>query len=297
MPDVRRVGACTFVIAGEHLFIVDSGPGSTINLELMQVPIEDADAVLLTHLHSDHIAGLGELLLKAWANGARTEPMRVLGPEGVERVVEGYNQAFGPDAEFRYAHHGDAVTPREGFGGKPEIIEGFGKDGSTVIFEADDLKVTAFLVDHRPVEPALGYHFDYRGRSVLISGDTLPSESLMRQSRDVDLLVHEAMDPEMLEDLKRAATASGEDVAAEVAHDIFTYHTFPEEAARIARDADAGALVLTHIIPPMPVSVLQPLFLGDSASIFDGPITVAFEGMLFSLPPHTDETRKNWLLK
>ena len=67
MPDVRRVGGSTFVLAGEHLFIVDSGPGSTVNLELMQVPIEDAEAVLLTHLHSDHIAGLGELLLKAWA--------------------------------------------------------------------------------------------------------------------------------------------------------------------------------------------------------------------------------------
>ena len=166
-----------------------------------------------------------------------------------------------------------------------------------MIFEADDLKVTAFLVDHRPVEPALGYRFDYRGRSVLISGDTLPSESLMRQARGVDLLVHEAMDPEMLEDLKRAATATGEDVTATVAHDIFTYHTFPEEAARIARDADAGGLVLTHIIPPLPVSVLQSAFLGNSEHIYEGPITVAFEGMLFSLPPNSTQINKSWLLQ
>jgi ribonuclease Z len=119
----------------------------------------------------------------------------------------------------------------------------------------------------------------------------------MRQAKGVDLLVHEAMDPWMLGDLNRAAAAAGEDIAARVAHDILTYHTFPEEAARIARTADAGELVLTHIIPPLPVSVLQSAFLGDSARIYDGPITVAFEGMLFSLPPNTTQTKRRWLLR
>jgi ribonuclease Z len=131
----------------------------------------------------------------------------------------------------------------------------------------------------------------------VISGDTLPSETLMRHAQGVDLLVHEAMNPEMLSDLDRAATASGEDVAATVAQDILTYHTFPEEAARIARDADVGHLVLTHFLPPLPVSVLHPTFLGDSRSIFAGPITLADEGMLFSLPPDTTDIREQWLLK
>jgi ribonuclease Z len=119
----------------------------------------------------------------------------------------------------------------------------------------------------------------------------------MRQAQDVDLLVHEAMDPEMLSVLDRAATESGEDVAATVAEDILTYHTFPEEAARIARDANVGHLVMTHLLPPMPVSILHPLFLGDSPSIFSGPITVADEGMLFSLPPDTTDIQERWILK
>ena len=99
MPDSKRVGQSTFVLAGDHLFIVDSGPGSTLNLELMRVPLEETEAVLLTHFHSDHIAGLGELMLKSWTNGARTEPLRVMGPAGVEGVVDGFNQAFRLDAQ------------------------------------------------------------------------------------------------------------------------------------------------------------------------------------------------------
>lgn len=182
MPDAKRVGQSTFVLAGNHLFIVDSGAGSTLNLELMKVPIETADAILLTHFHSDHIADLGELLLKSWTCGARTEPMLVVGPEGVESVVEGFNLAFGLDARYRYAHHGDAVAPHTGAGGRARTITGFGEDGSTVIFQTDDLTVTAFLVDNRPVRPALGYRSDYKGRSVVVSGDTLPSEPLMEQA-------------------------------------------------------------------------------------------------------------------
>jgi ribonuclease Z len=119
----------------------------------------------------------------------------------------------------------------------------------------------------------------------------------MRQAQDVDLLVHEAMDPEMLSVLDQAAKASGEDVAATVAQDIITYHTFPEEAARIARDADVGHLVLTHFLPPLPASVLHPTFLGDSPSIFSGPITLADEGMLFSLNSDTTDIQEQWLLK
>ena len=102
MPDVKRAGSSVVVLAGEHQFIVDSGPGSTVNLEAMKVPLEETDAVLLTHQHSDHIAGLGELMLKTWTNGARTEPLPVVGPEGVETVVEGFNMAFSQDAEHRH---------------------------------------------------------------------------------------------------------------------------------------------------------------------------------------------------
>lgn len=297
MPDTRRTGVCTFVLAGKKLFIVDSGPGSTLNLELMRVPLGKVEAVLLTHLHSDHIGGLGELMLKAWATGARTKPLKIFGPKGVDSMVQGFNQAYSIDAGFRYAHHGDAVTPLAGKGGSPQTIETFDDKQAEVIFQSGGVKVTAFLVDHRPVKPALGFRFDYKGRSVVISGDTLPSESLRYHAKNVDLLFHEALQPEMLRVLNRAAVKNGRKVLAHVTSDILTYHTFPEEAARIARAANVRHLVFHHLIPPVPVALLHSAFIGDSKKYYDRPITVGVEGMLFSLPPNSKKIARKWLLK
>jgi len=283
-------------MAGKHLFIIDSGPGSTLNLELMRVPLDNIQAVLLTHVHSDHIGGLGELMLKAWTGGARTEPLKIIGPEGVDSVVQGFNQAYSVDAGFRFAHHGPTVANLEGAGGTPETIEVLDETKGTVVFQTGDLKVTAFLVDHRPVKPAFGYRFDYKGRSVVISGDTLPSESLRRQAEGVDLLLHEALQPEMLRIISQASITRSK-VIAKVTTDILTYHTFPEEAARIARDANVRHLVLFHIIPPTPMAFFNSAFLGNSRDYYDGPITVGVDGMLFSMPPNSTKILKKWLLQ
>lgn len=297
MPDSQRVGISTFVIAGEHQFIVDIGPGATLNLELMQLPLEETTAVLLTHFHSDHIADLDELMLKMWTYGARTEPALVMGPEGVNTVVAGFNQAFSLDAGYRSAHHGDAVAPVSGAGGRARVIDGFGPDESVVVFDEDGVTVTAFLVSHAPVEPALGFRFDYAGRSVVLSGDTLPDETLMAQSQGVDMLVHDALSPDMLTVMARASEAGNDAVAGAVAMDIQTYHAFSEETARIARDAGVKHLVLNQILPPLPMAILHPVFLGDSKRIFDGPITVSYDGMLFSMPADSDEISGRWLLR
>lgn len=296
LPDSRRRGGCSFVLAGEHLFIVDIGPGSTLTLEAMGVPLGEAEAVLLTHIHSDHIGGLGELLLKAWTRGVRTEPMRVMGPEGVEPVVSGFNLAYQIDAGFRIAHHGDSLAPERGAGGVAETLGPFGDDGDVVVFEADDLTVTAFLVDHRPVVPALGYRFDYKGRSVVISGDTLPSENLRRHARGADLLVHEVLQPELLRILNQTAARERLVAAETLTADILDYHTFPEEVARIARDEEIGHVVFHHFLPALPLRILHPAFVGDAREIYRGPITVGAEGMVFSLEPGGDDVNLGWLL-
>ncbi len=295
MPDVKRVGVSTFVKAGTHMFVVDLGPGSTHGLELMRVPLHDVHSVLFTHFHSDHIGDLGEFLLKAWAGGKRKKPMKVIGPKGVDTVVSGFNTAFSLDAKYRFAHHGYAVAPREGAGGVADIIVFPEKKSNVVIFDSDGVKVTAFLVDHKPVDPAVGYRFDYKGRSVVISGDTLPSEELRRQSKGIDILFHEAMQRDMLKTINRAGTEIGRNVIATVADDILTYHTFPEEAARIAQEADVRYLVMHHIIPPMPMNFLNSAFLGDSNQYYKGPITVGEDGMMFSMPPNSDTIIKKWI--
>jgi ribonuclease Z len=284
------------VIAGKKLFIVDSGLGSTRQMELMRLPLGDIKAVLLTHYHSDHIGGLGELLLKSWAGGARKEPLHVFGPKGVEEVVRGFNLAYSIDSEQRVAHHGPATVPPTGAGGTAKPFDFPDGKEEVVIIDDDGVKVTAFLVDHRPVEPAVGYRFDYKGRSLVISGDTLPCDSLRRQAEGVDLLMHEALQPKMVQTLGNAVRMSDRAGAAKITEDIPYYHTFPEEAARIARDAGAKHLVFYHIIPPLPVAALNAAFLGDAERYYDGPITVGVDGMLFSMPSGNGKILKKWLL-
>ena len=296
LPEHRRHGVCTFVLAGKHLFIVDSGPGSTKTLELMRLPLGNIEAVLLTHMHSDHIGGLGELMLKAWTRGARQQPLKVLGPDGVDQVVQGFNMAYAIDTDLRIAHHPPTIAAPEGAGAMAETIRSFDADGAATIFEAPGLKVTAFLVDHRPAAPAVGYRFDYKGRSIVISGDTLPSESLRRQAQGADILLHEALQPEMLQIIHDAAVRGGQPNAAQLASDIQTYHTFPEEVARIARDAHVRQVVLHHFLPQVPMRIFHSAFLGDARKIFRGPITMGVEGMLLSLPPESPGVRLGWLL-
>src|SRR6185437_16462801 len=117
MPDPTRAGPCTAVLAGQRLFIVDVGAGAQKTLALMNLPPPRIEAVFLSHFHSDHIDGLGELMLQRWAGGANVRPLPVYGPTGVDQVVQGFEAAYALDRGYRVAHHGPIVVPPSGFGG------------------------------------------------------------------------------------------------------------------------------------------------------------------------------------
>jgi ribonuclease Z len=153
-----------------------------------------------------------------------------------------------------------------------------------VILDADGVRITAFQVDHAPVKPAVGYRFDYKGRSVVISGDTIPNPSLREQARGADLLVQEALQPAMVGILQEQAQRTSRRNTARILGDIIQYHTSPEDAAKIAKEAGVGHLLLTHIVPPLPVSNLKAAFLGDAGRFYQGPITIGEDGLLLSLP-------------
>lgn len=288
LPDPERSGPCVAVIAGSRLFLVDTGAGSSENLQQMQVPHARVEAILLTHFHSDHIDGLGEMLMQCWVNGTRREPMPVYGPKGVERVVEGFNLAYAQDVDYRVAHHGEDVVPRSGAGAVAHAFVEPEPRQVVTLLDEDGLTITAFTVEHGPVRPAVGYRFDYRGRSVLISGDTSPSQNLAHFARGVDLLVHEALSRELVGVLHTAAVESERDNIAKITDDILNYHTTPEEAAEIARDAGAGALLFYHIVPPLPAPGLEGLFLSGVDAIYEGPVTVGVDGSMVSLPVSSD---------
>jgi ribonuclease Z len=289
MPDPSRAGPCVAVIAGKDLFVVDSGPGSTRNLLLMNLPPPRLSAAFITHYHSDHIGDLGELMLQRWGGGAAHAPLPIYGPPGLDQVVKGFQDAYILDRGYRVAHHGEGVMPPSGFGGTPHAFTADPNGPDVLVLEKPGLKVWAFPVKHDPVEGAVGYRFDYKGRSVVISGDTGPTERLVRAAKNVDLLVHEGLAPNLVAMQGDAAKRAGRDNYIHIFHDILDYHTSPETAAREAKEAGAKAVLFYHIIPPLPVRALEGPFLGRSREIFGGPMKVGHDGDFASLPAGSHE--------
>lgn len=285
-PDAQRAGPCTLVLAGRRMFMFDAGNGATRTIGRMGFDHGRIDAVFLTHFHSDHIDGLGELLLQRWVAGAHRAPVPVHGPAGVERVVDGLMQAYRLDQGYRVAHHGDATVPASGFGASALPFAASGA-APVVLLRDGELEIAAFAVDHAPAHPAVGYRVRYKGRSLVLSGDTTRSDAVQRAAAGADLLVHEALSLPMLAVLREAARAQGRDNLATIFHDITDYHSTPEQAAATARDAQVRYLVLNHIVPPLPTTAMEKAFLGDAPSIYGGALRVGRDGDLLSLPVGT----------
>jgi ribonuclease Z len=288
LPDPGRSGPCVAVIAGRRLFVIDTGSGSSRNLSRMRLPQGHIEGILLTHFHSDHIDGLGEVLLQRWVNGAHTEPTPVHGPEGVQRVVAGFNGAYTQDAGYRVAHHGAETVPPTGAGAVARPFPTPAAGESVKIVEDGGLSITAFVVDHAPVSPAVGYRIDYEGRSVLVSGDTDKSANLATFAAGVDLLVHVALAPQLVALLTEGAQDAGKANLTKITADILTYHATPEEAAEIARDADARALLFYHMVPPLLLLPMREIFLEGVAETYDGPVVIGTDGTFVSLPVGSD---------
>lgn len=296
LPAADRSGPCLAVIAGRRLFMVDSGTNGVRNLQRMGMPTGRIEAVLLTHFHSDHIDGLGETAMLRWTAGSREEPLPVHGPGGVEQVVEGFNLAYALDAGYRTAHHGAEVAPPSGSGALAVPFPTPAPGADVLVVDDAGLTIRAFAVAHEPVEPAVGYRFDYRGRSLVISGDTRESAEVARMATGVDLLAHEALAAQLVGLMNQAAQASGRDNVARITQDILDYHTTPEEAAATAARAGVGHLLLYHIVPPLPLPGLATAFLDGVDEAYAGPVTLSVDGTFLSLPADSDAIEVSRLL-
>lgn len=284
MPDADRAGPCIAVLAGTQAFVFDSGSGSIRKLQRMGFAMERIEGLFLTHLHSDHIDGLGELMLQAWIAGGRSQPLPIYGPPGTDQVVDGFNQAYQIDSGYRQAHHGPVIANPAGYGG--EAIESPLPEAaiSQVAYNQAGVKITVFRVDHAPISPAFGYRVDYKGRAIVISGDTVYSADLVRTAKGADVLFHDALSMEMVAALGKKLGTRGRANQAQIMSDIQNYHASPADAARAAKAAGVQALVLYHLVPPLPVTLVEPMFLGDAPRQFSGTLKIAQDGMIVSLP-------------
>jgi len=284
IPSPGRAETCVMVRAGENIYIVDIGDGSASNLRSWGIPFNKIKSVLLTHLHSDHISDLADLQLATWINENRETKLDVYGPNGVNLITEGFETAYELDYFFRNTHHGEQIAPLDVAGLSPHIVD---LDQPKIIDE-DGLVVTAFKVVHDPVEPALGYRFDYKGRSLVISGDTSYSKNLIENSRDADVLFHEAQANHMINIIRDFNLQRGADLNAKLMEDIITYHTTPVEAAEIANLANVKHLIFYHLTPAPRNYITEIIFLRGIDEVRQE-WTLSNDGTMVVLPVESDE--------
>ena len=295
LPSAARAKSCVAVFAGGKFYVVDVGPESVENLVLWGVPLSAIGGVLLTHFHSDHIGDLGELNLQTWAGG-RPGPLSVYGGSGIDRVVNGFNEAYRLDQGYRTEHHSAKVMPPETWPmvARTVTLEGPetpAKDRSAVVLEENGLRITAFEVNHAPIAPAYAYRFDYKGRSALITGDLKFHQPLAKAADGVDLMVSEAIAVRMTRALGAGAKSAGRDGTAAIMHDIEDYHMTPEQAAQIANDARVQLLVFYHLLPAPDGALAMSVFGNGVDSVRKGGWAIAADGSLYALPLGSREIR------
>ncbi|MGE3529590.1 MAG: hypothetical protein AB7G54_09190, partial [Methyloceanibacter sp.] len=171
-----------------------------------------------------------------------------------------------------------------------------GAEEAVTVFDKDGHKNEAFLVSHDPAEPAYGYRATYKGRTEVVSGDTRKVQNKVRFSRDADVLVHEALNPQMVELVAAALNKAGHERQAKMTRDTLDYHTSPVEAAGIANEANVKLLVLTHIVPALPNALMRHMFLRDVASARGkGDTILGRDGLLISLPAGSQDIKTSCL--
>ena len=270
--------ACIAVVTPEHFYLIDSGVGSTDNVNLLRLPTARLDGLLLTHFHSDHIAEIYEVNLGSWVNG-RPAPLTVFGPRGVDEVVEGINASYRQDRIYRVGHQGEALLPPAlGVLDHKTIEPG-------VILDDGQLKITAYVGEHPPIEPAVGYRFDYRGRSVVISGDSNVSDSTRQITEGADLLLHDALSLPTLTALSAALGAAGQTRLAKIVTDVTDYHASTESLVELGKQSNVGMIGYYHLVPVPANPIIKAVFMREALENF----VLTEDLMWFELPIDSDE--------
>lgn len=233
MPDPHRAGPATLVSAGGDHLLVDAGRGVLMRLAAAGVPVGQLSAVLLTHLHSDHITDLNDVITSQWVMTFEPTPLTIVGPVGTREVVDHLIASLAPDIGYRIAHHADLT--------QPPLVEVTEVEHGPVDVGGTTFSVTTAPTDHKPVEPTVGYRVEHDGRVVVLAGDTVPCAGLDELCAGADALVHTAIRKDVIAD-----------IPLQRLRDTLDYHSSPEEAAQTATRAGVGTLVLTHYVPAFP---------------------------------------------
>lgn len=271
IPSPDRCGCGHVIVAGESHVLVDCGYGAARRLMPAGIIPAQVDVAVFTHMHTDHITDVPDFLNLRWTSGA-TKALRVFGPTGTKKMIDGFLMALEDDIRFRTAHHPGKLHPD---GIKVDVTEVPAGAGVETFLNEGGLALERFEVDHFPVVPAFGYRARFDGRTAVLSGDTSFCESLLEASSGADLLISDALNPAMFQQLIERVREF-RPLAASLFEDVPSYHISTDEVARLARDAGVGKLVLSHLLPNLPNSPeMEAAFQAGMSDVYTGPIHVA----------------------
>jgi ribonuclease Z len=275
---------CTAVFVNGQFLVFDSGDDSLASMQDSNLPMDELDAVFITHFHNDHISDLGDVMEWSWILGRR-HILPVYGPTGITQIVEGFESVYALDVSYRVAHHGEEIMPPEWVDSEPIEFVPPTDDSAIVIYEQDGVVVKAFTVYHPPIEPAVGYRIEYAGKIVVISGDTVLTDSLLDASYNADLLVADVMNKELIEISESVFWEMGDTDAATILYDIREYHMDVSDVGTLAHEANVKRLALSHLAPQPQSSYQQKTYYQQPIeAIYAGEIIIGEDGLQIIIP-------------
>ena len=271
----ERVQTGTAIIVNGHFFMFDVGDGVVQKAENMGLPLNQLDGIFITHWHSDHMMDLPSLISRSWLLG-RTNDLDLYGPDGTDTLNQAINQYLHIENKHRVDHHGTAtmdVSKARAISHEFKNVQG----GKEIIYQQDGITITAFDVNHEPIEPAVGYVIEYNGKKVVISGDTKKNDLVLEMAKDADVLLHEVILNSLLVQMEAMLEEAGMDRNKKIVHDIQDYHATPAEVAEIATKANVKKLILHHFAPPPDFRIIKNLYKNELSG-YDGEIHFANDG-------------------
>jgi ribonuclease BN (tRNA processing enzyme) len=259
-PRTGSSASAQVIVSNNVAYVIDCGDGVTRQLVFAGVPLATLRHVFITHQHSDHNADYGNLMWLAWTAGLRTR-VDAWGPPPLEKMTKLFLEMNASDIDTRVSNEGRVpLAP---------LVHVHELRGGGAVMSDENVKVTAALVDHPPVVPALAYRFDARDRSIVISGDTAPSPNLVKLAAGADVLVHSVMYPPAVDRLVARVPN-----AATLRTSILAHQTSAEDAGRVAQQAGVKTLVLSHFVPPDDPEVTEAMWLEAAQRQFRGTVIV-----------------------
>ncbi|EST55044.1 ribonuclease Z [Brevibacillus panacihumi W25] len=260
---MERFGPSTLVEAGGERLLFDAGRGAALRLSQLSIMPGEIDKLFLTHLHSDHTIGIPDVWLTGSlpTAGKRATEFQVWGPQGTKEMMVNLAKAYEEDVAVRKENQNEVLKGLDAIG--HDIEEG-------VVYEHNGVQVVAFLVDHGPMEPSYGYRVNYKGHSVVISGDTRYNENLIQYAKGTDLIIHEV-------------AAAKPDEKSPAIQKILDIHTTPEEAGKVFSQVQPKLAVYSHIVLLGGLTDANANLAVRTSKVFDGNVVVGEDLMSFHI--------------